>query len=203
VRTRSEAKRQAILQAAAALFQDCGFERTTMSDIRERAGCSKPTLYSYFESKEELFLEVVLAATESEFQSTHAALDPALGNITQALQRFGERLLALLYSPPVRAVRRLLMSQAGRAQLGHRSYQLGALRSESAVAAFLQQAMDSGQLRQTDARLAARQLKALLEAEWQTRFLLQVCDGPGPDDIGPSVERAVSVFMAAYGSQRC
>ena len=55
------------------------------------------------------------------------------------------------------------------------------------MAAFLQQAMDSGQLRQADPRLAARQLKALLEAEWQTRFLLQVCEGPGPDDISASV----------------
>ena len=202
MRTRSEAKRQAILEAAAAVFRESGFERTTMSDIHERAGCSKPTLYSYFDSKEELFIEVVLVATEAEFQATHAALDPALGDITQALQRFGERLLALLYSPPVRAVRRLLMSEAGRAQLGPKCYELGSLRSENEVAAFLQQAMDRGQLRQADPRLAARQLKALLEAEWQTRFLLQVSEGPGPDDIGPSVERAVSVFIAAYNSAR-
>lgn len=202
MRTRSEAKRQAILDAAAAVFRESGFERTTMSDIHERAGCSKPTLYSYFDSKEELFFEVVLAATEAEFLAMHAALDPALGDITQALQRFGERLLALLYSPAVRSVRRLLMSEAGRGQLGLKCYELGPLRSETEVAAFLQQAMGSGQLRQADPRLAARQLKALLEAEWQTRFLLQVSEGPGPDDISASVERAVSVFMAAYGSQR-
>ena len=202
MRTRSEAKRQAILDAAAAVFRESGFEGSTMADIHEHAGCSKPTLYSYFESKEELFFEVVIAATEAEFQATHAALDPALGDITQALQRFGERLLALLYSPQVRSVRRLLMSEAGRAQLGLKCYKLGPLRSETEVAAFLQQAMDSGQLRQADPRLAARQLKALLEAEWQTRFLLQVCEGPGPDDISASVGRAVAVFLAAYGSQR-
>lgn len=73
---------------------------------------------------------------------------------------------------------------------------------EFEVAAFLQQAMDRGQLRQADPRLAARQLKALLEADWQTRFLLQVCEGPGPDEIGASVERALAVFLAAYGIQR-
>ena len=170
-----------------------------MSDIRERAGCSKPTLYSYFGSKEELFLEVVFKATEAEFRSMHEALAPEVDGITEALLSFGQRLLGLLYSPPVRSVRRLLMSEAGRAQLGPRCYELGPLRSEIEVAAFLQQAMDRGQLRQADPRLAARQLKALLEAEWQTRFLLQVCEGPRPDEISASVARAVSVFMAAYG----
>jgi AcrR family transcriptional regulator len=199
VRTRSEAKRQAILEAAAAVFGEYGFERTTMSDIRERAGCSKPTLYSYFDSKEELFFEVVLEAIEAEFQSTHEALDPEMDDIAAALERFGQRLLALLYSPPVRAVRRLLMSEAGRSELGRRCYELGPLRSEAEVAAFLQQAMDRGQLRQADPRLAALQLKALLDAEWQTRFLLQVCEGPQPEQIRASVGRAVAVFMAAYG----
>ncbi len=202
MRTRSEAKRQAILEAAAAVFQESGFERTTMSDIRERAGCSKPTLYNYFRSKEMLFLEVVFKATEAEFRSMHAALAPEIDDITEALLGFGQRLLALLYSPPVRSVRRLLMSEAGRAQLGPRCYELGPLRSEIEVAAFLQQAMDRGQLRQADPRLAAQQLKALLEAEWQTRFLLQVCEGPRPDEISASVAQAVSVFMAAYGSGR-
>lgn len=201
MRTKSEARRQAILQAAAQVFQEAGFERASMADICARVGYSKPTLYSYFASKEELFSEVVFEATEHEFQATLQALDATQQATTQALHSFGQRLLALLYSPQVQAVRRMVVAHAGHSELGRKCYELGPLRSEAAVAAFLQQAMHQGKLRQADARVAALQLKALLEAEWIEPFLFQSLPTPSPDDIAASVARAVAVFMAAYGPQ--
>ena len=170
-----------------------------MSDIRERAGCSKPTLYSYFASKEDLFSEVVFEATEREFQATLQALDPSTGDIRRALENFGQRLIALLYSPQVQAVRRLVMSEAGRAGLGRKCYQLGPARSEAAIAAFLQHAMDQGKLRQADPHVAGLHLKGLLEAEWLEPFLFQSLTEPNADQVRTTVARAVAVFMAAYG----
>lgn len=199
MRTKSEARRQAILQAAAEMFQANGFDRTSMSDIRERVGYSKPTLYSYFASKEELFFEVVFTATEHEFQETLQALDAALPNITQALQSFGQRLLALLYSPQVQAVRRMVVAQAGHSGLGRRCYEMGPLRSEAAIAAFLQKAIDQGQLRQAEPRTAALHLKGLLEAEWIEPFLFDALQTPNKAQIERVVAGAVEVFMAAYG----
>ena len=198
MRTKSETRRQAILQAAAEVFRETGFERSSMSDIRERVGYSKPTLYSYFESKEALFSAVVFEATELEFQATLQALDPDQSDITLALQSFGQRLLALLYSPQVQAVRRMVVSQARPSALGRTCYEMGPVRSEAAIAAFLQQAMDRGQLRQTNARIAALQLKGLLEAEWIEPFLFNALEEPSPPQIRETVTRAVSVFMAAY-----
>lgn len=199
MRTKSETRRQAILQAATEVFRESGFERSSMADIRERVGCSKPTLYSYFASKEELFSEVVFEATEHEFQATLQALDPAEGDITLALQRFGQRLLSLLYSPQVQAVRRMVVAQAGRTELGRKCYELGPERSEAAVADFLQQAMNLGQLRQADPRVAGLHLKGLLEAEWIDPFLFGLQLQPDAEQIRATVERAVRVFLAAYG----
>ncbi len=199
MRTKSETRRQAILQAATEVFRESGFERSSMADIRERVGCSKPTLYSYFASKEELFSEVVFEATEHEFQATLQALDPAEGDITLALQRFGQRLLSLLYSPQVQAVRRMVVAQAGRTELGRKCYELGPERSEAAVADFLQQAMNLGQLRQADPRVAGLHLKGLLEAEWIDPFLFGLQLRPDAEQIRATVERAVRVFLAAYG----
>lgn len=199
MRTKSESRRQAILQAAAQVLQESGFDRTSMSVIRERVGYSKPTLYSYFASKEELFSEVVFEATEHEFQMTLQALDPALDSIALALERFGQRLLSLLYSPQVQAVRRMVVSEAGRTSLGRKCYEMGPVRSEAAIAEFLQHAMDQGKLRQADPRIAGLHLKALLEAEWIEPFLFQSLEEPGADEIQATVTRAVSVFMAAYG----
>ena len=202
MRAKTETRRQAILDAAAEVFQETGFERTTMAAICERLGYSKATLYNYFASKEELFSAVVFDATEAEFQATLEALDATVEDMTEALQKFGRGLLTLLYSPQVQAVRRLVVAEAGRSDLGKKCYELGPVRNEAATAVFLQQAMDAGQLRQADARIAALHLRGLLEAEWLDRFLFQTLEPVSAEEISATVGRAVAAFMAAYGPVR-
>ena len=198
MRAKTETRRQAILDAAAVVFQETGFERTTMAAICERLGYSKATLYNYFASKEELFSAVVFEATEAEFQATLEALDTTLADMTEALQKFGRGLLTLLYSPQVQAVRRMVVAEAGRSELGKQCYELGPVRNEAAAAAFLQHAMDAGRLRQADARIAALHLRGLLEAEWLDRFLFQTLEPISTEEINATVGRAVAAFMAAY-----
>ena len=199
MRAKTETRRQAILDAAAVVFQETGFERTTMAAICERLGYSKATLYNYFASKEELFSAVVFEATEAEFQATLEALDTTLADMTEALQKFGRGLLTLLFSPQVQAVRRMVVAEAGRSELGKQCYELGPVRNEAAAAAFLQHAMDAGRLRQADARIAALHLRGLLEAEWLDRFLFQTLEPISTEEINATVGRAVAAFMAAYG----
>ena len=199
MKTKSVARKQAILDAAADLFQKIGFERASMSLICQRLGYSKATLYNYFPSKEELFLAVVFDATEAEFQAIHEALDSAAEDIGQALERFGRRLLALLFSPPVQAMRRLIASEAGRSGLGTKCYELGAARSQAELAEFLQQAMSAGKLLQADPRIAGLHLVGLLESEWSAAFLFQIRDSASPEEIRLTAGRAVATFMMAYG----
>jgi AcrR family transcriptional regulator len=52
-RNRSE-RREALLDAAYALFRERGFAATTMDDIADRAGLSRRTAFRYFASKDEL-----------------------------------------------------------------------------------------------------------------------------------------------------
>lgn len=54
---RGESSRAVILQAALALFQERGYEATTMRAIADRAGVSLGSSYHYFPSKEHLVLE--------------------------------------------------------------------------------------------------------------------------------------------------
>jgi len=53
-----EQKSEALVEAAARVFAEQGFANTRVSDIAERAGIAKGTVYEYFSSKEELFHEV-------------------------------------------------------------------------------------------------------------------------------------------------
>lgn len=51
--------RAAILKAAAELFAEKGFERTTTRDIAQRAGLAAGTMFNYFPSKETMAMRMV------------------------------------------------------------------------------------------------------------------------------------------------
>jgi AcrR family transcriptional regulator len=53
-----ELKRQVVLRTAARTFSKRGFHQTTLADIAEELHIAKPTLYRYFESKDDILLEI-------------------------------------------------------------------------------------------------------------------------------------------------
>jgi AcrR family transcriptional regulator len=56
-----EVKRNAVLQAAAQMFNERGFHATSLDDVAARLNVSKPTLYYYVKSKDEILFECVRA----------------------------------------------------------------------------------------------------------------------------------------------
>jgi AcrR family transcriptional regulator len=81
-----EEKRLAVLKAAAELFVTAGFHSTKLSDVADRLNITKPAIYYYFESKDEILLEctrMALDASERHF----AALDEKL-SARERLQQF-------------------------------------------------------------------------------------------------------------------
>jgi AcrR family transcriptional regulator len=64
-RRRKEARPGEIVEAALEVFAEKGFAVAKLEDIARRAGISKPTLYLYFDTKEEIFRAVARAAVAS------------------------------------------------------------------------------------------------------------------------------------------
>jgi AcrR family transcriptional regulator len=58
-------KRAAIIRVAAEVFKDKGFEAATLSDVAERFGIDRASLYYYVDSKAELFREGVQGLTDA------------------------------------------------------------------------------------------------------------------------------------------
>ncbi len=56
--TRADAQRQRVLSVSAEIFSRRGFRATSMNEIAAAVGLSKPTLYHYFRSKEELLVRI-------------------------------------------------------------------------------------------------------------------------------------------------
>jgi AcrR family transcriptional regulator len=95
------ASRQALLQAAAELFDERGFERATIREIGERAGVDPALIARYFGGKEGLYL-AALSDPESTRAITCSAGEPSIA-VRDMLRRWDER-----GSTPFR---RALMSQ--------------------------------------------------------------------------------------------
>ncbi len=58
-RLTGEQRRSQLLEVAAGLFAERGYQATTMDDVAEAAGVTKPLLYQHFNSKKDLYLELV------------------------------------------------------------------------------------------------------------------------------------------------
>jgi AcrR family transcriptional regulator len=52
-------RRQQLLEVALEVFSERGFHQTSMNDVAEAAGVTKPVLYQHFGSKRDLFLELL------------------------------------------------------------------------------------------------------------------------------------------------
>jgi len=198
---KSDFKRQAILEAAYGLFRAQGFDKTSMTEITYCVGGSKATIYSHFASKEELFVECMMAAAENYMSGTLKHLDVSR-NPEIALREFGSSVLNFICSAEQLEVRRLMIAEAARSGTGKLFFKrLVSLRAR--VAAFLSECMSKGALRPEDPYLAADHLGALLEAEILEPLLLKVRDGfPDESETARAAKRAVTAFLRAYAPAR-
>ena len=200
MRVKTETKRDAILKVASQVFQEMGYERASMDEIAARMGGSKVTLYGYFASKQQLFLEVANYTAVQHLGSAYDELVPGSDDLPRVLRRFGEKFVTFVCSPEVTGTYRMVMAQSDQSDIGRRFFELGPKRGEDTVAAFLQSEMDDGRLKRADASVVALHLMALLSAETLQRILLGVMVSPPRQQIKQMVDRAVKVFMAAYST---
>lgn len=79
-----EAKRQAILAAAIAVFAEKGYHSTKMADIARKAEMGKGTLYEYFRTKEEL-PKSIFGLMVQEFDQQISQLEEAHSDPVEAI----------------------------------------------------------------------------------------------------------------------
>jgi len=223
-RTKSDARREAFLDAAQAIFQEVTFENASMSAIAERVGSSKATLYRYFESKEALFLELVRRSAKEHGEplmpllqrsggveagdelpaaamQAMASLDPSR-DISESLKEFGRRILKVFHTPQRLAVRRMVIAAAVDPAIGRLFYEQGPLKGLQRLERYFAAAMASGRLRDADPRVVSCHFQGLLTSEVHDVGLLNVRTSLSDRQIGAIVDRAVDVFVRAYETAR-
>lgn len=82
-------RRRQLLDVAIDVFADRGFHGTSMEDVADAAGVTKPVLYQHFSSKRELYRELLDHVGSRLVEAVTTAVGAALGPRAQVEAGFG------------------------------------------------------------------------------------------------------------------
>ena len=189
-------RRQALLDAARAVFLERGFANATIDAVVERAGGSKATVYELFENKEGLFAALVAECAEelANLIKDH----PLDGSIEDDLRDFGRHYLEILTRPERIALFRLVIGECGRApEIGEIFYRTGPEAILKRVADMLRSAASRGRLAISDAEAMAHFLIDSLRGHIHLQVMLNPTRRPTPKEIERHVDFVVGNFLRA------
>lgn len=150
--------RQAILDAALALFAEKGYFGTSLRDVAGAVGVRESALYNYFPGKEALFEALLAAETADKTELLSAALDAPGGDGRVTLERFAEAVLERFVQPRQQQLFRILLSDGLRLAREGRINLLERMQSSRPrLAEVMQHLIDAGVLRAVDPELLAMQ----------------------------------------------
>ena len=166
--------RERVRDAAIQVFIEDGYG-ASMDRIAVRAGVAKQTLYNQFGNKENLFAEVIRQSVDD----ITVSLGDLKLDLRRSLLRFATAFRTKALSPHGLGLHRALIAEAPRfPKLARVIHEKGAANARDTLAKFLQQAMDSGQLRKTDSQFVAEMLLSMLAGFERVRLLYGVKADP-------------------------
>jgi TetR/AcrR family transcriptional repressor of mexJK operon len=191
-------KRQAILDAATAIFLARGFAGASMDAVAEAAGVSKITVYAHFADKENLFSAMIRARCEAynrpERFEAYADLAPR-----EALVEMGRNFLALLLDPEVLRLYRVISAEAtSRPKVAQLFYAAGPERAIELFTDYFRRAIARGHFARSDPAVIADDFLALLKGRLHFRATLNLRPRARPAEVEAHVEHVVDVLLRAY-----
>lgn len=176
--------RDRLLRAASERFNRRGYAATTVREIVETAGVTKPVLYYYFGSKEGLYLALLKEAHQA-FQSRVEAARKSSGTTRQKILKLAEELFQL-FQMNLEVVRLVLAVSYGPPQ-GAPPFPFDAFHQtlQGTLERLVQEGIQSGELRPGKAGAMAIALHGALgacmesalmhgEAGWNARRIREV-----------------------------
>ena len=161
---RAQQKRGQILEAARRLFLSHGYAHTSTEAVRRAAGVSKETLYRYYSTKEELFIDVLRRLT-LEHLPKPLQLDEALApgasqeQLRKALRVLGLEIVGLMMQPDYLALLRVVFAESRRfPHLGELFRKTVPEQTVAAVSQLIARLRKKGLVARVDEEAAARML---------------------------------------------
>jgi AcrR family transcriptional regulator len=160
-RVKTLTKKQAILEAAARVFAAKEFHQVLIDEVAAEAGVGKGTIYRYFDTKEDLYLDTILDVLDQ----LHGALVSTLpGEIspTRRLERIAREILQLAW----RRRHLFTLLQADERRFLHREDEIGRRREalQRVVQQVILDGIERGEFRGIDARIGAQLFRGMIRA---------------------------------------
>lgn len=194
-----KSKRQAILDAAKQAFLSHGYSGVSMEAIAEAAPVSKPTLYSHFRGKQELFAAVIAGQCESLLgtlaRSKTEIKDPATG-----LKTIARAFVDLIYAAEALNLYRLIIAeQQNFPELGVLVYRSGPEPVLKQLSSYLGELAASGALTIENVHTSSHLFLSMLKGDEHLRCLLGMQAGLNDSEKEDMINSAVSLFLKGHG----
>lgn len=194
-------KRQAILDAAFAVFARDGYRQASVDTVAATAGVAKHTIYNHFGDKQSLFRAAVAALADDALARNLAAVESLRPDRepAEALTEVGRKLAECYCDEKSWALRRLLHAEFGSMpELQDIVRDRATDKVNDALADRLARLALAGKLRITDPAMAAEQFGALLTAPLETRSRLGTRK-LSKAELDEVTGNAVQTFLLAFG----
>lgn len=192
---RQNARREALLRAAAEVFFEQGYAATSIDAIIERAGGSKRNIYNTFKNKEGLFSAIVTQNADRILSSL--LIEGIEGrDLQETLTAFGRQLLEAYMSPSLLGVYRIAIAEANRfPDLARAFYERGPGRATARLADILEEAGKQGEVRTGDYSRMADQFVGMIRDNFHLQVALGLRPPPSAEEAREAVNSAVGIFL--------
>jgi AcrR family transcriptional regulator len=193
-RCTQEVRREAILDAARAVFLERGYAGATIDAVVERSGGSKATVYALFGNKEGLFSALAADCAEG-IGAQVRALAPG-ESIEDSLRSLGRAYLEAILSRERLAIFRLVAGESGRLpQLGDIFYRLGPEAAVAHFAGLFRGWGARGLIAGADPHALASHFIGALRGDLFFRALFNPTRAPTKKEIADHVDAVVALFL--------
>jgi len=199
MRVRTEAKRQAILAAAGAVFAEKGYHDATIADIAGRLRCSKATIYGYFESKDHL-LQAVLREGFSPVIAYWLSVLRGPGRFAERLASFARTYVAAMANDYAVSTGRLLAAEVGRSEGMAKIAADPELNPWPRIEGEIAAALAAGDLQGGSAADITRQFRALLCGDLPYRRVMGIVGAVDEAETSASARMATELILSRYGA---
>ena len=197
VKSQSERKKAAIIEAAIVEFLEQGFNGTSMDKISARANVSKRTVYNHFASKESLFTAITADVWCQALAATDFAYRPDRP-LDEQLTAIAEQELELLSSKHFIDIIRLLFTEkALTPSLGQDAVNR-VNQGESGLSRWIQAGIKDNRLIEVSPEFASTQFLSLLKAFAFWPQIVQQAPFPSATESQAIIESAVQMFLKQY-----
>jgi TetR/AcrR family transcriptional repressor of mexJK operon len=187
-----------ILEAALKVFAEMGYSGATMDAVATEAGLTKPTLYSYFPSKESLFQGMMLGKRDRMLDVFE---HPSPEGMVQDLHTFAWDYADTVMRPDMLSLARLIIGEVQRFPEIGRAYQAsGPDHLLRGIMRYLDGQRDAGRLDFDDAELAAQDLWGLILSAPRTQALYMPDSPPDRATLARYIDNGLRVFLRAYST---